>query len=119
MASETTVQQMGKVANVLVQPLVSSPRWGWLVERWMTVVTYTGRRSGRTFSLPVGYQRRGDEVTIPVEMPEKKAWWRNFVGAGASLTVRLDGVQRTGHAVAHRLGANRVDVVVRLDAVHQ
>lgn len=116
MSSRTTVQRLGRAMNVLVRPLVGSPRWGWLVGRWMTVITYTGRRSGRTFSLPVGYQRRGDEVTIPVELPEQKAWWRNFQGAGAPLTARLDGGQRTGHGTAHRSGAGRVTVVVRLDS---
>lgn len=116
MASKTVVQRLGKTVNTLVRPLVTSPRWGWLVARWMTVVTYTGRRSGRTFTLPVGYRRRGDEVTIPVELPEKKSWWRNFLGDGAPLELRLDGGQHAGHALAHRLDGGRVDVVVRLDA---
>lgn len=116
MATRSTVQRVGGAVNRLVQPLVSSSRWGWLFQRWMTVVTYTGRRSGRTFSLPVGYRRLGDEVTIPVEMPTHKTWWRNFLGAGAPLTLQLDGTQRTGHAIAHRLESGRVKVIVRLDA---
>ena len=77
------------------------------------MVTYTGRRSGRTFSIPVGYTRDGDRVTIRVELAERKNWWRNFTGEGGPLLVRLDGVDREGHAVAAR-GDRGVTVSVRL-----
>ncbi|MDN5914302.1 MAG: nitroreductase family deazaflavin-dependent oxidoreductase [Pseudonocardia sp.] len=96
------VQNVAAVVNTVVRPLVASPRWGRLVDRWMTVVTYTGRRSGRTFSIPVGYRRDGDELTIAVEMPDRKNWWRNFTGEGAPILVRLGGVDRAGHGTARR-----------------
>lgn len=82
--------------------------------RWMTVVTYTGRRTGRTFSIPVGYSRQGDEITIRVELPEKKRWWRNFLGEGGPILLRLGGVDEPGHAVAHRGNAGKVTVAVQL-----
>jgi hypothetical protein len=79
----------------------------------MTVITYTGRRSGRTFTIPVGYKREGDDLTIPVELPDHKSWWRNFTGEGAPIFVKLDGVDRAGHGTAQRDG-KRVTVSVRL-----
>ncbi|MDQ2588640.1 nitroreductase/quinone reductase family protein [Saccharothrix yanglingensis] len=106
---------MVKVFNGRVVALWSSPRWGRVVSRYLTVVTYTGRRSGRTFSTPVGYRRKGDDVTIRVVLPEAKTWWRNFTGAGGALSLRLGGVDRSGHAVARRDGKGRVTVTVRLD----
>jgi hypothetical protein len=75
--------------NACVLGLRSSPRFGKAVSRSLTVVTYTGRRSGTTFSIPVGYRRAGDVVTIGVRFPDAKGWWRNFTGDGAPLTVRV------------------------------
>ncbi|MGW3993597.1 hypothetical protein ACWEF6_08925 [Amycolatopsis sp. NPDC004772] len=101
--------------NTCVGALRTSPRWGSLVRRHLTQVTYTGRRSGRTFSTPVGYRRAGDVVTIGVRLPDAKSWWRNFTGDGAPLTLDLDDTTRTGHAVARRDPRGRVTVTVRLD----
>lgn len=100
--------------NALVNSLRASPRWGKLVGRYLTAVTYTGRRSGRTFTTPVGYRRNGDIVTIKVMMPDAKTWWRNFLGEGGPLTLELDGAERTGHATSHRDDKGRVTVRVRL-----
>ncbi|GAB3457933.1 hypothetical protein GCM10027436_62650 [Actinophytocola sediminis] len=100
--------------NAVVVRLRSSPRWHKVISRYLTIVTYTGRRSGRTFSIPVGYRRHGDTVTIPVSMPDAKSWWRNFTGAGWPLSLELDGVDRTGQAVASRDHRGRVTVRVRL-----
>lgn len=86
-----------------------------MVSRHLTIVTYTGRRSGRTFSTPVGYRRAGDTVTIGVRLPDAKKWWRNFTGEGGPISLELDGVDRTGHAVARRDERGRVSITVRLD----
>jgi hypothetical protein len=102
-------------ANTLVTKLHSSPRWGSRVSKNFTVVTYTGRRSGRVVSLPVSYQRDGSTVTIQVSLPERKTWWRNFTGDGGPLSLNLDGADRTGHATAQVDEKSQVTVTVRLD----
>ncbi|WP_030438775.1 hypothetical protein [Actinoplanes subtropicus] len=96
--------------NACFASFESSPRW----RRHFTIITYTGRRSGRTFSTPVSYQRAGSTVTISVLMPDAKNWWRNFLGGGP-ITLGLDGVQRTGHATSRRDDRGRVTVTVELD----
>ncbi|WP_066360629.1 nitroreductase/quinone reductase family protein [Herbidospora mongoliensis] len=101
--------------NACVMNLRTSPRWGGLVSRHLTVLTYTGRRSGRTFSIPVGYRRTGDIVVIGSQMPDAKLWWRNFLGEGGPVSVELDGTDRTGHAVTRRDAKGRVTVTVTLD----
>jgi hypothetical protein len=101
--------------NSWVVGLRSSPRVGALVRRRVTVISYTGRRSGRRFSTPVVYRRRGDIVMIAVKFPDGKRWWRNFLGEGGPMTLELDDVERTGHAVAERDEKGRVTVTVRLD----
>lgn len=100
--------------NAPVAAMAASPRFGGLISRNIAMLSYTGRRSGRAVSIPVGYRRSGDEVRIDVGMPDAKTWWRNFLGEGGPVTLRLDGTERAGHAVAHRDDTGRVVVTVRL-----
>jgi hypothetical protein len=96
--------------------LINAPVIGRIVGRGLVVIRYVGRRSGRTFEIPVGYRRSGDTLTINVTAPNAKNWWRNFLGEGGPITLlNLDGADRTGHAVANRDAKGRVSVAVRLD----
>jgi hypothetical protein len=97
--------------------LRSSRLLGPLITKHLTLVTYTGRRSGRTFTLPVAYRRSDNTVTIGVQMADRKGWWRNFLGDGGPLSLELDGTQRTGHAVARPDGRSNAVVTVRLDEI--
>lgn len=95
--------------------LRESPRVGRYVQRHLTIVTYTGRRSGKTFSTPVAFRRDGDTVTIGVSMPDLKNWWRNFLDHSQPLSLELDGAQRSGLATSRRDDKGRVTVSVILD----
>ena len=101
--------------NRRINALRDSPRWGRLVSRRIALVTYTGRRSGQVFSLPVGYRRRGNIVIIQVSIPDAKKWWRNFLGQGAPLSLNIGGTEHAGHAVSRRDDRGRVTVTIRLD----
>jgi len=117
MKLSTYVRRLMRAApllNVPVTALATSRPFGRLVGRNVAIITYTGRRSGRTISTPVAYRRNGDELQIAANMPEAKNWWRNFIGDGEPLSVRLNGVERVGHAVAQRHASGRVTVQVRL-----
>lgn len=109
------IMRAAPLFNAPVAAIASSPRLGARLRRSVTLITYTGRRSGRTFSIPVAYRRRGDEnIDINANMPDAKTWWRNFVGDGAPISLTLDGAERAGHAVAHQDDKGRVTVRVRL-----
>ena len=109
------IMRAGPLFNAPVAAIANSPRLGARLRRSVTMITYTGRRSGRTFSTPVAYRRRGDEnVDIDANLPDAKTWWRNFLGDGGPVSLPLDGVERAGHAVAHRDDKGRVTVRVRL-----
>jgi hypothetical protein len=112
----TLVERVVGVVNARVAVLADSPRWGRLVGRHIVIITYVGRRSGRTFSTPVGYRRASDEITIGVRFPDAKTWWRNFLGVGGPLALHLDGTDRSGHAVARRDDRGSVIVTVYLDS---
>jgi hypothetical protein len=102
--------------NGLAMISMNLPLVGGLLRRGLVSIRYVGRRSGKTFEIPVGYRRSGPSVTIPVGMPDAKQWWRNFLGDGGQITlVGLDGQDRRGHAVAVRDGRGRVTVRVQLD----
>ncbi|AKS36586.1 nitroreductase/quinone reductase family protein [Mycolicibacterium goodii] len=106
-----------RAVNGAFSRLTRVPVVGSLVRRGVIVIRYTGRRSGQTFETPVGYRKMSDRVVIRVEMPDRKTWWRNFLGEGGPITlVGLDGADRTGHAVAHRDDAGKVSVTVQFDA---
>lgn len=104
-----------RIFNSGVIALAHVPGLSRYIGRGIVVISYTGRRSGRTFSLPVAYRRAGAEVTVNVEFPDVKGWWRNFTGDGGPVSLNLDGADRTGHAVARRDGPRRVVVTVQLD----
>jgi hypothetical protein len=111
---ETAFGRYVGVFNRSMDRMRSSRLLGPVVGRYITVVSYTGRRSGRAFSTPVGYRRTGDQVLIKVMLADTKSWWRNFTGDGGPLTLDLPGGPVTGHAVARRLRKNRVNITVTL-----
>ncbi len=108
------IMRAAPLLNAPVTAIAASPRLGARLRRNVTVITYTGRRSGRAFSIPVAYSRRDDEIEVAANLPDAKTWWRNFVGEGGPVTLTLDGDERAGHAVAHRDANGRVTVRIRL-----
>jgi hypothetical protein len=105
-----------RIVNAVFVALIDAPVLGSLVRRGLINIRYVGRRSAKTFQTPVGYRRSGDTLTISVGSPDAKSWWRNFLGEGGPITLlKLDGQDRTGHAVAHRDENGRVSVTVQLD----
>ena len=105
-----------RVVNRAFVALMDAPIIGGVVRRGLVVIRYKGRKSGKTFELPVGYRRSGDTIIVGVGMPEKKNWWRNFLGEGAPLVfLGLDGADRPAHAVAHRDAKGGVSVEATLN----
>ena len=81
----------------------------------LALITVTGRRSGRTFTFPVGYRRAGSVVKIGVGWPERKLWWRNLLDEGGPVQMRIRGKDYSGHAVARGDEQRGVTVDVTLD----
>lgn len=98
--------------NPLVRPLLRS-RLHPLLSRSVLLLTYTGRRSGRRFTIPVQYTTDGDVLVVAAGAPERKVWWRNLTGEGAEVRVRLRGRDLGGRAVARvEDGAVRVRITL-------
>jgi hypothetical protein len=63
----------------MVRGILRSPAHG-LLSRRLILLEYQGRRTGRTFAIPLRYAEAGDAgiVALAVE-PRRKQWWRSFV----------------------------------------
>jgi hypothetical protein len=86
-----------------------------LLSGQLTLITVTGRRSGREHTLPVAYKQDGEHLQIPVMWPERKLWWRNLRD-GAEVRLRHRGEDRTGRARTLGEEDDGVSVEVQLDA---
>lgn len=86
-----------RLANPLVRAVLESRVHGVLSGR-LVLVEYRGRRSGRTFRIPLRYAPTGDGGIASVAVrPERKQWWRAFAPEGtATLTLRGASVSARG-----------------------
>ncbi len=68
-----------------------------LLDPGLMLIMVTGRRSGRSYTIPVGYQRDGDRVVVLVSKARRKNWWRNYLEPGP-IGLRLGGEDLRGNA---------------------
>jgi F420H(2)-dependent quinone reductase len=68
-----------RVLNAGMGLLLRSPLHG-LVSGRIMLLTITGRRSGRSLTVPVSYLRYGEDVIV-FTSGERSAWWKNLRGA--------------------------------------
>ncbi len=80
--------------NPVICALLRSALHG-VLSRQLLLLTYTGRRSGRRYTLPVGYLRDGDTLLVISQHAEQKRWWRNLRG-GAPVLLQLRGHPMAG-----------------------
>jgi len=106
---------LNRTVNPVVRTLLRSPAHP-LLSGHLMLLTVTGRRSGRAFTFPVAYSQDGDRLTVTLDWPDRKRWWRNLRD-GAPVVVELRGDRRTGTAVAHGNENEGVVVTVALDPV--
>lgn len=93
-APEPPSDRMLKMANPFVRLLLRSPLH-FVMSDSLLLLTYTGRKSGKRYTIPVSYRREGDEVTVFTN----HRWWKNLKG-GAPVQVEIKRVRRTGTAEA-------------------
>lgn len=83
-----------RLVNPLVMTLLRSPLHG-LVSDALLSITFTGRKTGRSYTTPVGYEEL--DGTLYITSQNDRSWWKNLRG-GARVSVRLRGERRVGHA---------------------
>jgi deazaflavin-dependent oxidoreductase (nitroreductase family) len=76
-----------KIYTPIVKSILRSPLHG-LLSKHTLLITFTGQKSGKAYTTPVGYIRNGDGITVFSR--RHSTWWRNLRG-GAPVTVRVKG----------------------------
>jgi deazaflavin-dependent oxidoreductase (nitroreductase family) len=71
-----------------------------LVDGGVMLLTVTGRRTGRTYTLPVQYVRDGQTLWVYAGGSDAKTWWRNLVD-GADMEVLLRRRMHAATGIAH------------------
>ena len=106
---------LNRTVNPALGLLLRSPLHR-LASGCFALITYTGRQSGRQYTIPVLYRENGDEVTIGVGWPERKVWWRNLTGEGGPVRLVVRGRDLSGHAVATKDPGRDALVRVKVDS---
>jgi len=115
MRGHAPFQAMNRVVNPGLKLILRSPLHR-LASGRFALITYTGRKSGRQYTIPTFYRDEGDEVKIAVGWPERKVWWRNLRGDGGPVTLVVRGQELHGHAMATRDPGRDALVRVRVDS---
>lgn len=84
------------ISNPVVTAVLRSPLHG-LLSKMLMLLTFRGRKTGKPYTIPVGYQRRENELIIY----SHHDWWKNLRG-GKPVSVLLQGRRRAGLATPQR-----------------
>jgi deazaflavin-dependent oxidoreductase (nitroreductase family) len=86
--------------------VLRSPVHG-MVSKTILLITFTGRKSGKTYTTPVSYSQSGDQVTIFTHA----TWWKNLRGE-APVTLRIRG--REVHGLAEPVAGDQKAIAAGL-----
>ncbi len=75
------------VGNAFVKRVLRT-RFHWILSRNVVLLEITGRKSGRTYFVPVNYRQSGDTVSVMTYRGRK--WWLNLRGVN-ELPIYLKG----------------------------
>ena len=90
---------MNKILNPLVILILRSPLHA-LMSTSLLLITCCGRKTGKTYTLPVQYAQAGNSIYIVPGMPEKKTWWRNLKeDSTVQLTLRGRNLPGNSHVL--------------------
>ena len=92
MAASLLTRFLTAALNTGMKAILRSPLHG-LASKTVLLITFTGRKSGKTYTTPVSYSTQGDFIVVVTP----SNWWKNLVG-GAPVTLRLRGRDCQGRA---------------------
>ena len=92
-----TLVQLSTRFNGFASVVLRSP-FHWMLSSSLILLTVTGRRTGRRYTIPVGYHETDDAIVVLVGEAPTKTWWRNYREPGP-VEIRLRNRVRRGTAV--------------------
>jgi hypothetical protein len=84
-------------ANSLMKWALTTPGLQGMVGQGVALLSFTGRKTGSHYTIPVSYHREGDMVTVITKRLRK--WWHNFE-TPIEVELRLAGRTFAGKAEA-------------------
>ncbi len=100
------------IANPINKAILRSPLHG-LMSKSTMLITFQGRKSGKTYTTPVDYYRVGQSITV--YSWKNRSWWKNLQG-GVPVTVRVQGKDLVG--TADTVPASDAEIVAGLRAMY-
>ena len=97
-------------ANYLMKLMLKTPLLQRFIGRGLMLLTFTGRKSGSVYTIPVSYARSGNHVLAVTKL--FRTWWKNLV-EGADVSVRLAGKDFAGKAWAAQGDEAQYDILHR------
>ncbi|GLV55250.1 hypothetical protein KDH_20970 [Dictyobacter sp. S3.2.2.5] len=83
------------IANALLKVVLRSPLHR-MVSSQLMLITFTGRKSGKQYTTPVGYMQDGEHITLFTD----HQWWRNLRdNAPVSVVVKGKTYQGSSNAI--------------------
>ena len=101
MSEDRTRGESGDVPaalNAMMKLCLKTPLLQKGLGKQLALLSFTGRRSGRRYTIPISYARDGDTVFMMTK--KRRSWWRNFADQ-PEVELRLAGRVVTGTAEAH------------------
>jgi deazaflavin-dependent oxidoreductase (nitroreductase family) len=98
-------------ANAMVSILLRTPVLHRVISNQLLLLTFTGRKSGKGYTIPVGYIREGPTITILTKW--FRGWWRNFQET-APVELRIEGKVNHGTAKALTDEAAIIPLIVKV-----
>ena len=86
------------IGNAIVNGVLRSPLHR-MMSRSLMLLKYKGRRTGKEYTIPVGYVRSGGEIIVLASRASTKSWWSSMRGP-VPVEVRLGGTWHPGVARA-------------------
>ncbi len=90
MPQSTSGGGMPPFVNDAMKFVLRSPLHG-MVSKTTMLITFTGRKSGNTYTTPVSYSQYGDQVYVF----SHATWWKNL-RSGSAVTLRIRGRELQG-----------------------
>jgi deazaflavin-dependent oxidoreductase (nitroreductase family) len=91
-ADMSEIPTVPPVVNRTMKFVLRSPMHS-IVDKTILLITFTGRKSGKTYTTPVSYSQSADQIVIFTHAD----WWKNLRG-DAPVTLRIRGREFEGLA---------------------
>jgi len=107
-----TLVQLSTRLNPVCAAILRSP-FHWLLSPALMLITVTGRKTGRRFTIPVAYHQMADAIIVLVGEAPRKQWWRNY---GAPGPIELDLRRQHLNGTAEVVPPNAAEFRQRFEA---